>query len=172
MADRPDQHRLGGTPAHCQPSLQQHVRPGLPLRLPGDCVLVVSLRGPISRAAPTSCVAAPCPAAGGTGEPAGTRGVFVLNGHRSANRAGFRDVSSELHEVRVRHNSVRNVNGEIVGRIACASLRHEDEVPGTIVGRSRMCGTRKGNKTDDCRCAKRKLPHNNFSEALSECVSS
>jgi hypothetical protein len=33
MADRPDQHRLGGTPAHRQPSLEQHVQPGLPLGL-------------------------------------------------------------------------------------------------------------------------------------------
>jgi hypothetical protein len=33
MADRPDQHRLGGTPAHRQPSLEQHVRPGLPFGL-------------------------------------------------------------------------------------------------------------------------------------------
>jgi hypothetical protein len=30
MADRPDQHRLGRTPAHRQPSLEQHVRPACP----------------------------------------------------------------------------------------------------------------------------------------------
>ena len=39
----------------------------------------------------------------------------------------------------MRHNSVRNVDSEVVGRIACASLRHEDEVPRTIVGRSCVC---------------------------------
>ena len=33
MTDRPDQHRLGGMPAHRQPSVEQHVRPGLPLGL-------------------------------------------------------------------------------------------------------------------------------------------
>ena len=52
------------------------------------------------------------------------------------------DESSEPHEVRMRHNSVRNIDSEVVGRIACASLRHEDEVPRTIIGRSRVCGTR------------------------------
>ena len=65
-----------------------------------------------------------------------------MNAHRSANRAGFRDVSSELQEVRMRHNSVRNVDSEVVGRIACASLRDEGEDPRTIVGRSRVCATR------------------------------
>jgi len=39
---------------------------------PGDRVLVVSLRGPISRAAPTSCVATPAPAAGVSRQPSRT----------------------------------------------------------------------------------------------------
>jgi hypothetical protein len=30
MADRPDEHRLGGTPAHRQPSFEQQVRPACP----------------------------------------------------------------------------------------------------------------------------------------------
>jgi hypothetical protein len=102
----------------------------------------IALRGPVTRASRISCVAAPCPAARVAGESARARCVFVLNGYRSANRAGFRDVSSESHEVRLRHNSVRNIDGEVVGGIACASLRHEDEVPRTIVGRSRVCGMR------------------------------
>ena len=42
----------------------------------------------------------------------------------------------------MRHDSVRNIDGEVVGRIARASLRHEDEVPRAIVGRSRVCGMR------------------------------
>jgi len=88
-----------------------------------------------------------------------------LNGHRGANRAGSRDVSSEPYEVRFRHDSVGNIDSKIVDRIACASLRHEDEVPGPIVGRSRVCGTRYGNKKACCRCAKRKLFHVDFSEA-------
>jgi len=46
----------------------------------------------------------------------------------------------------VRHNSARNVDSEVLGRIARASLRHEGEVPGTIVGRSRVRGVRTANK--------------------------
>ena len=65
----------------------------------------------------------------------------------------------------MRHNPVRNIDSEVVGRIACASLRHEGEVPGTIVGRPRVCGTRQGNKKACCRCVKRKLFHVDFSEA-------
>jgi hypothetical protein len=102
----------------------------------------IALRGPVTRASRISCVAAPCPAARGSGEPACAGGVSIVNGHRSANRAGFRDVSSEFQEVRMRHNAVRNIDSEVVGRIASASLRHEDEVPRTIIGRSGVCGTR------------------------------
>jgi hypothetical protein len=40
MADGPERHRLGNTPATRQPSLEQHVWPGSPLRLPCDRVLV------------------------------------------------------------------------------------------------------------------------------------
>src|SRR4029079_15440019 len=66
----------------------------------------ISLRGPVAPTSRTSRVAAPCPATRGAREFAGAGGVFVLNGYRSANRAGFRDVSSKLHQVRVCHNPV------------------------------------------------------------------
>jgi len=59
----------------------------------------------------------------------------------------------------MRHNSVGNIDSEVVGSIAGAALRHEGEVPGAIVGRSRVCGTRQGNKEACCRCVKRKLFH-------------
>jgi hypothetical protein len=55
---------LAGRRPIASPASEQHVRPELPLMLPGDCVLVVSLCGPISRAAPNACVAAPGPTAG------------------------------------------------------------------------------------------------------------
>ena len=61
----------------------------------------------------------------------------------------------------MRHNAVENIDSEVVGRIAGASLRHEHQVPGTIVSRSRVCCRRQGNKTNDCRRAKRKLFHIN-----------
>lgn len=48
----------------------------------------------------------------------------------------------------MRYNSAGNIDGEVVGRIACASLCHEDEVPRAIVSRSRACGMRQGNKTN------------------------
>jgi hypothetical protein len=72
-------------------------------------------------------------------EPARARGVFVLNRHRSANRTGSRHVASEPDQIRMRHDSVGDVNGEIIDRIARASLRHKNEVPGSIVGRSSLC---------------------------------
>lgn len=140
------------------------------LRLGSNCARVspaklsVSLRGPVTPTSRISRVAAPCPATGGARESARTGGIFVLDGHRSANCAGFRDVSSELHEVRMRHNPVRNIDSEVVNRIACASLRHEGEVPGTIVGRSRMCGIRQGNKNARFHCDKRELLHADFSK--------
>ena len=61
----------------------------------------------------------------------------------------------------MRHNAIENIDSEVVGRIAGASLRHEHQVPGTIVSRSRVCGRRQGSKTNDCRRAKRKLFHIN-----------
>jgi hypothetical protein len=84
----------------------------------------ISLCGPVARASRICCVAAPCPAARGAGESARAGGVFVLNGHRSTYRAGFRDVSSELYEVGMRQNAVGNIDSEVVGWIAYASLRH------------------------------------------------
>ena len=101
----------------------------------------ITLCRPIARASRAARAAVPGPAAGGGGEFARTRSIFILDCHRSANRAGFRDVSSELQEVRMGHNSVRNIDSEVVGRIAYASLRHEDEIPRTIVSRPCVCGT-------------------------------
>ena len=70
-----------------------------------------------------------------------------MNDHRSANRSRPRDVTSELDEIRMRDNSAVDVDGEIVGRIASASLRHKDKVPGPIVRGAGLCDGRKGDKT-------------------------
>jgi hypothetical protein len=59
----------------------------------------------------------------------------------------------------MRHNTVRNIDSEIVDRIASASLRHEGKVPGTVVSRSRVCGIREGNRNANCRYTKRKNFH-------------
>jgi hypothetical protein len=45
------------------------------------------------------------------------------------NRAGSCDVALEPHEVGMGNDTVSNVDSEVVGGIACAALRGEDEVP-------------------------------------------
>src|ERR1700753_1699367 len=113
--------------------------------------MLISSSGPVARALRASCVTPPCSAAGDPGETARTGGMFVLNGHRSADVARVRDVSLESHEIRMRHNSVGNIDGEIIIWIACAALRDEDEIPRAVVGRARICIMRRGDKADHCR---------------------
>jgi len=43
----------------------------------------------------------------------------------------------------MRDNAVGDVDGEVIGRIACASLRHENEVPGPVI---RRAGLRDGSQ--------------------------
>ena len=105
-----------------------------------------SLRGPIPRTAGASGVAAPCPPTRGAGKPAYAGSVFIMNRHRGADRAGAGDVSFELYEIGMRHNPVGDIDGEAVAGIACASLRHEEEVPRAIIRRPRVCGRRQGHK--------------------------
>src|SRR6185295_19976484 len=95
-----------------------------------DTSLVASLRGPISRAAPTSCVAAPGPVAGVARQPSRTRRVFVVDRHRRANRARSSDMPAKLHQIGMRHNAVVYVHREIVGRIAASALCNKNEIPG------------------------------------------
>ena len=44
------------------------------------------------------------------------------------------------------HYSVGDVDGEMIGRIASASLRHENEVPGTIECRAGLRDGEEGDK--------------------------
>ena len=105
-------------------------------------------------------MAAPRSAAGIAHKFTRARGVFVLNGHRRANSAGSRHVASEPHQIRMRYDSVGDVDREIVGRIARAPLRHEDKVPGSIVRRAGLCG---GDKCDQatrgCRISEKLFHH-------------
>src|SRR3974390_1026636 len=119
----------------------------------------VSLRGPIARAAGTSRIAAPRPAARVAREPARAGGEFVLNGRRGANRAGTRHGASEPDQIGMRDNSVGDVDGEIIRRIASASLRHENEVPGTIICRARLRGGGEHDETTGSYCARQELLH-------------
>jgi len=59
----------------------------------------------------------------------------------------------------MRDNSVGDIDGEIVGRIAGAALRHENQVPGTIVAGARMRGGSEGDKTDPYHRISEKLFH-------------
>jgi hypothetical protein len=110
----------------------------------------IALRGPIARASRTSRAATPSSATGRREKPARARRKFLLNGHRRTNRAGFRDVSLESYEIGMRHDAVGNIDGEVVTGIACAALRHEDEIPGTIIGGSRVCDRCRGDKAGGC----------------------
>jgi hypothetical protein len=65
----------------------------------------------------------------------------------------------------MRHDSIGDVNGEVIGRVAPASLRHEDQVPRSVVGRASLHDRAKGKTTRDG-SAKQELGHHS-SEALS-----
>src|SRR6202023_4323559 len=119
----------------------------------------ITLRRPIARASRPAWATAPGPAAGGGGEFARTRGISILDSHRSANRAGFCDVTSKSHEIGMRDDSVGHIDGEAVAGIAGASLREEDQVPGTVVSRARVCCRCKANEAARCRDQKRTLLH-------------
>jgi hypothetical protein len=61
----------------------------------------------------------------------------------------------------MRDDAVSDVDGEIIGRIARASLRHEEKVPGTVVRRAGLCDRYEG---DQATCGYR------ICEKLSHCV--
>src|SRR5262249_21931880 len=100
----------------------------------------IALRCPVARAKGATGAAAPPATPRVAGELAGPRGVFVMNGDRRAHGAGSRHVSCEFYEIRMRDDAVGNIDGEVIAGVAGTSLRHEDEIPGSFIGRSRMCG--------------------------------
>jgi hypothetical protein len=67
----------------------------------------------------------------------------------------------------MRDYSVSNVDGEVVTRITRASLRDENEVPRSVVGRTSLRDGREGNKEARDGHGKQKPLHDDFSEALS-----
>ena len=87
-------------------------------------------------------MAAPSAATGISYKPARAGGKFVLNGHRCSNGTRTRDIAVEFDEVWVCDDSVADVDGEIIGRVARASLCHENEVPRSVIGR--VCFRRRG----------------------------
>jgi hypothetical protein len=78
----------------------------------------ITLCGPVARASRTSRVAAPSSAARSPGKPAGAGRKFVLNRHRRTNRTRFSDVPLEFYEIGMGHDTVGNIDGEVVTGIA------------------------------------------------------
>jgi hypothetical protein len=68
-----------------------------------------------------------------------------LNSHGSANGTRASYIAPEPHQIRMRDDTVADVDREIVGRIARTPLRHEEKVPGAIVCRA---GLRTGDKCE------------------------
>jgi len=128
--------------------------------------MLIALRGPVARASCTSRAAAPFSATGRPEKPARAGREFVVNRHRRMNRTGFRDVSLELYEIGMSHNAVGDIDGEVVTRIARAPLRHESEIPGAIIGGSRVCDRCRGHKAERCNHPERRRLHRYFSVTL------
>jgi hypothetical protein len=87
----------------------------------------------------TSRAAAAFSATGRPEKPARAGREFFVNRHRRMNGARFRNVSPEFYEIGMGHDSVRDIDSEVVGGTACALLRHEDEIPGAIISGTRVC---------------------------------
>src|SRR6266446_1056124 len=119
----------------------------------------IALRGPIARASRTSRAAAPSSATGRPEKPARAGRKFVVNRHRRMNRTGFRDGSLEFYEIGMSHNSVGNIDGEVVTGIAGARLCHEGEIPGAIISGARVGHGYRGDKAGGCNHPERRRLH-------------
>jgi hypothetical protein len=127
--------------------------------LRGRLPISISLRSPIAGATCVSRMAAPSPMAGCARQSSRARGIFILNGHRSTDRAGSCHEASELHQIRMAYDPIGDIDREIIGRIAGASLCHEQKVPRSIVSRASLCGRGQRKKTACDDHGKQKLPH-------------
>jgi hypothetical protein len=107
---------------------------------------LVSLSSPVPRAAGLPRVTAPRAATGISCELARAGSKLVLDGHRCSNRTRTRYIAAEFDEVWVCDDSVADVDGEIIGRVARASLRHEEKVPRPVIRRAGLCDRYEGDK--------------------------
>src|ERR1700737_4956967 len=94
----------------------------------------IALCGPVASASGTSRAAAPTSATGCPEKPARAGSEFFVNRHRRMNGTRFCDVSLEFYEIGMGHDAVGNIDLEAVGGIAGVLLRHEDEIPGAVIG--------------------------------------
>ena len=61
-------------------------------------------------------------------------------------------------------DTISDVDREVIGRIARTALRHEEEIPRTVVSRASLRTGRQGNKRD-CSChAEQKILHRDISD--------
>jgi hypothetical protein len=83
----------------------------------------IPLRGPIPRTSRVFGPSAPGPVTQSTRESSRAGCILFSDGDRSTNGTGLRDISSELQKIRMRYDSVRDIDDEIVSRIAGPPLR-------------------------------------------------
>jgi hypothetical protein len=98
----------------------------------------VTLSSPITGAACGPRVSAPGAAPRIVRELAGAGSILILNGYGCTYRAGPRDVTFESDQIRMRDDAIVDVDGEIIGRVARATLRREDKVPGSMTAPQRQ----------------------------------
>src|SRR3954454_22830268 len=71
-----------------------------------------------------------------------------MNGYRSTNGTRARPIAFELHQIWRGDDSIGDVDGEIIGRIARAPLRHEEKVPRPVIGRTSLRDGGQGNERE------------------------
>jgi hypothetical protein len=96
---------------------------------------LVALRGPVSGTTCVAGVSTPRAASRVARQLTGSRSVLVLNSYGCTHCSRACDIASKSYKVRVRNDSIVDVNRKLVRRIACASLCHEKKFPESIKGR-------------------------------------
>ena len=92
-----------------------------------------------------------------------------MNGHGGAGGTRARHIAPEPHQIWMGDDPISDVDGEVIGRIARASLRHEKQVPGAVLGRAGLHDGGQGNKRD-CGCqAEQGILHHHISVVLTFC---
>ena len=66
-----------------------------------------------------------------------------------ANKTPVCHVTSEMNDIGVSDHAIRDVDGEVVGRIAVSLLRYKDKAPASIISRSCL---RRTASSDQQRC--------------------
>src|SRR6202012_2676018 len=100
--------------------------------------------------------------AGGADQAAGAGGIFVLYRDGGANQARFLHGAPEPDEVRVRYQSMGNVDGEIIARVARPRSSVEREIPGPVIGLDRGGSVSRGDPASRDQSRQNKPLHDFF----------